>query len=235
MFNDLQVNLVSGELDLSKAARVQISMFNPYCTGKYLFALSSWVRSKGFESIEYQVSDTLQRHNFIWRDRLDYEKSIARSIQVGEQWIAQNSSVIQLCFQAFDKVSVSRWDFWINHKDFEEKNKFFHNLYTKDEGFRKVIDAEIENYFEKAGRTLLPDRKKLSKNFLIEEIAVSEISAEYFPANEIYPGPRFEPEQFLVKSDISGIAIKDMNFIHVSFSIRSSTKKDTQHVAPAYT
>jgi hypothetical protein len=217
MFSTLHVELVSGELDVELPARVQVSMFNPYCSGKYLFALSSWLRSCGFSTIEYQISDTLQRHNFAWREHLGPEQSLARSIQSGEKWLTQNASVIQLCFQAFDKVSVSRWDYWINHDKFCAKRDMLRDLYGQDSGFRMAVDSEIESYFKSIARTLTPDRKNLSAEFLIEEIAVSDLSAECFPANEIYPGPRIAPEQYLVESDIPNLALRDLRFIHVRF------------------
>lgn len=218
MFNDLRVNLISGSIDLAKPARVQISMFNPYCTGKYLLAISSWVSEQGFKAIEYQVSDTLQRHNLMWRDHLTWEQSRAKSIQTGEKWLFQNSSAIQLCYQMFDSVSISRWNFWIRHNDFAQEKKFFTDLFQTDSGFMAAVDSEIESYFVKSGRTLTEERKKLSRDFLIEEIAVSEISAKYFPANEIYPGPRFGPDQYLVEADIPGIAMKELKFIHLGFA-----------------
>jgi hypothetical protein len=92
-----------------------------------------------------------------------------------------------------------------------------------DAGFRKSIDEEIESDFHKSGRSLSDERKKLSTEFLIEEIAVSEISAKYYPANEIYPGPRFIPEQYLVDADIGlrDLHIKNMRFVHVDIIDRN--------------
>jgi len=223
MFNDITVQLISGELDIEKPARVQISMFNPFCTGKHLTALSDWINQQGFPAIEYQLSDTLQRHNFMWRDQLSPGRARARAIHSGEQWLSQNFPVIQLCFQNFEKVSISRWDFWIQHKEFPEMRTFFKELSVSNAGFRDALDEEIESYFNKSKRSLNEERKKLSLEFLIEEIAVSEISAKFYPANEIYPGPRFLPEQYLVENEIESrdLYMKKMPFVHVDIIDRN--------------
>ena len=217
MLNDLSVELAEGKIDLSLPARIQVSMHNPFCTGKYLFALSEWVRRQGFTSIDYQVSDTLQRHNYIWRDSLQIENARAQAIETGERWLTQNSAVIQLCYQAYDRVSVSRWDFWIRHPEFRGEEEFFWRLFKSDDGFRNAIDQEVEKYFSKAGRTLNKQRRELSRKFLIEETAVSEVSSKHYPANEIYPGPRFGPEQYLIAQGIDGVSMKEESFIHLQF------------------
>lgn len=220
MPNNIKVKLSSGNLIITKPARIQISMFNPYCTGKYLFALTKWLKNEGVGEIEYQVSDTLQRYNFIWRNRVNLKVARNQSLQAGEQWLTQNSPTTQFCQKVFNKFSVTRWDFWIQQKEFIEKRNFFYRLCENDSGFQAAIDEEIETYFNKLKRSLNPSRKKLSKDFLLEEIAVSEISTKYFPANEIYPGPRFRPEQYLVENNIVAdhkIYIKEMAFIHVDF------------------
>ena len=80
MVNNLEVNIVSGSLDMTKPARIQVSMFNSHCAGKYLFALSNWVKNNGIQTIEFQISDTLQRHNFTWKYGLDPAQSREKSV-----------------------------------------------------------------------------------------------------------------------------------------------------------
>lgn len=219
MPNDIEVHISSGKIINTMPARIQISMFNPCCTGKYLFALTKWLKNNGITEVEFQISDTLQRHNFLWRKQVGLEKATKLSLFAGDQWIDQNIPTAQFCGKTFNKFNTNRWNFWLQQKDFIKKRNFFYQLSEDDLGFQAAIDEEIELYFKKLGRSLNPSRRKHSKDFLIEEIAVSEISAQYFPANEIYPGPRFIPDQYLLEHDISKykIHIKDMNFIHVEF------------------
>ncbi len=215
---DLQVQLKSGEIDPKLPARLQISMFNSYCSGEYLYALCHWLKNQGLTSVEFQVADTLQKHNISWRNKCSTDQALSDAYKTGNDWFSVNAASFKYCYENFSFFCISRWEDWMKHTGFSEAKESLQKLLETDNGFRDAINQEIELYFEKTGRSLSKERRKISQNFLIEEMAVSEISARYWPANEIYPGPRFIPEIYLEESKIGkNFFLTNASFIHVDY------------------
>ena len=96
-----------------------------------------------------------------------------------------------------NKFCVWRWDALITHPAFKLLRAGLARLANEDEKFLAILKEEANNYFRRVGRTPSPERERSSIQYLIEEVAVSELCARHFPANEIYPGPRLPAETYL--------------------------------------
>lgn len=218
MINKFKVEKVSGEIDYSLPVRFQISMFSQHCTGKYLYAMLNWVGNQNIENIELQISDTLQKYNLIWRKKIEPIDAKAMADQVGIHWLQDNRNAIWSALENFDKVSVSHWENFTRHAKFKDTVLKFQDLYDNDIGFRGAVVDEVNGYFIRINRSATKARKELSTQYLIEELAVSEITSRYMPANEIYPGPRHKAEIYLCNSGIleHDFFLRDMSFIQLN-------------------
>ena len=215
----LEVKQQSGKLDLSLPTRLQISMFNPNCSGQALTAIVIWLAQQRVSELEFQVSDTLQRHNFEWRKSVKHQVAATLAHNAGEEWLNRNRNAITLSTTLFEKVSIVRWNFWIERKDHKLIEEEFRSLSGTDPEFAKSLEAEVSKYFLKSKRTDQKERREKSLDFLLEEIAVSELSARDYLTNEIYPGQRFLPEEYLISRYGQKYSLSKQNFIHLDFEM----------------
>ena len=179
-------------------ARLQISMRSKRCSGQVIREICGKLVQLKVRDVEFQIADTLHRYNSIWQHDLDETQASEHARRIGDEWLDKNQETLLFCCRSFSSVSVKRWDFWIEKKDYRESLKKIESIYETDEDFRKLIDEEVEGYFQSIGRSLTNVRKELSIRYLLEEISVSEMTASEH-VNEIYPGKRFPPEDYLAR------------------------------------
>jgi len=211
------VKHVSGVLDPNRLTRIQVSMFNRHCTGTYLTAMVNWLQCTQVAEVEFQVSDTLQRHNFRWKRQKDEVRCQRMASEAGDQWLHENGQTISLSTRIFDKVCITRWEYWLAHPEHRQVEHELRRLMKTDDEFSDAIEREIDQYFLTLKRRCTPERRRAAVDFLLEEIAVSEVSARDGLSNEIYPGPRFIPEVHMQKKYPDRFAVSRANFIHVEF------------------
>ena len=164
-----------------------------------------WLTSRGVSSVEFQLADTLQRYNQMWRYNLDEDRANRRSRSLGDKWLVTNSSTIRYAMSVFDHVTVSRWDYWLNQPEVSNIVRNLTRLTTNDVRLKSALSADIERYLQSRKTRVDSNRVTLSRAFLIEEMAVSAVSVLIEPANEIYPGERQKAELYLVQ-DYQGSA-----------------------------
>ncbi len=212
--NYCNLNAENKKNDLT--ARIEVSIGNKQCTGENFLHLCDSVIEAGYKRIEIQLSDTLHRHNLEWKLRLNSKNALQESRKLGDEWLASNAKTLTILFTRADSFSVTRWDYWIMHPKFERSKKVIEGFYKEDSVFRNLIDLEIFAYFRKLGRYPKADRIKNSIIYFIEEIAVTEFSNRLQIADEIYPGTRFEPEEYLAKTYANkrGLALGKVKFIN---------------------
>ncbi len=181
--------------------RIQISMNNKNCSGKHLLKLCKCLKNSNAENIEFQIADTLYRHNISWQSNKNLNDSFSLSIKLGDHWMVQNSQALKYCESNFLKFRVRRWEHWRSQPVVKKLVRAIEKTYCENDGFRKSIDGEINSYFLRTKRNMTKNRFLLSKKFLIEEIAVSEYSANGESCNEIYSGDWLAPEEYLATSN----------------------------------
>lgn len=189
-------------------------MFKKECTGPGLKALVIPFMNR--ESvIEFQIADTLYRHNLIWQEGVTYEAAYAKSFKLGDNWLSDNDDVIRSCSSSCKNTSVIRWNHWIDSDKFPGILEIIKGYATHDKHFAALLENEVANYFHKVNRRLTPDRKMHALGFLLEEIAVTEQAARNYLTNEIYPGPRLLPEEYLVKIYPNDLIMSQLYFINI--------------------
>jgi tRNA-dependent cyclodipeptide synthase len=197
-------------------ARVQISLANRRCSGKELGRLFEWLAAENITRVEVQLSDSLHRHNLLWSECTDLDSAHAAALKLGDAWLHENRQILGCAEAFFNNFRVTRWDRWINDSNFGTCLKKIESIYETDEIFQVLIENEIVDYFERRKRSLSSRRKELSVMYFIEEIAVTDLSNELELANEVYPGPRFEPEEYLSRTyqRRPDLVLGCVNFIH---------------------
>lgn len=223
------VSSVSGVLDASRLSRIQISPANPLCNGAAFDAMLSWLVASGCRDVDIQIADTLQRHNLVWQYGVSPRRAEMRARDVGREWVGRNGRSLNFGMSAFRSFSVSHWDFWTKSDEFPDVLASVHEIAETDSRFDALLDSEARSFFERIGRTPKADRVAMSRAFLLEEIAVSELVARRDPTNEIYPGARPQAELYLA-SDLAmtaRFALHRANFIEVAIDDRLTDEAQT--------
>lgn len=196
--------------------RIQISLYNKRCSGPFLFELVNILAQKSVTHIQVQLADTLQVHNIMWRKNIAFGKAIEIASDEGLSWIRRNRKSLSFCEQNFERFTLSRWSYWTSRDRFEERRMYYTNLRETSVEFSDAVDREIQRYFDKVDYSLSQERLACSRQFLIEEIAISDLSQAANPANEVYPGPRLVPEKLLAEdANLPSTPIRNINFLEV--------------------
>lgn len=214
---ELDIRVVHGVLDATCQARVRISLYSSRTSGACLDRLCTWLRDQGISDLELQVSDTLQRHNLIWRKKAGPGRAEALSKTKGDLWIRRNKQTIGFCAKAFNRFVISRWEYWLDHRGYPEALDFVKSLMDTDAAFREAVEKEASAYFLRVGHSLTLDRLELSKNFILEELAVSIVTSTFDPRMEIYPGSVMRPERHIATKYPDKIRDFDRGFVSVQF------------------
>jgi hypothetical protein len=150
-----------------QAARLQISVGGERHEGEKFEATIEWVRHR-FDKAIVCVNDTLQRFNFM-NDGHDECAAYKKSLRAGDAWLARHETTLS----RLPGLEVYRWDDW-KGDDFIARHEQVLDLYRRDRGFQEAIADGIKN--------------SLSKDYLLEEIAVFSLMHEQCKAVDIYPG-----------------------------------------------
>lgn len=168
-------------------ARLDISVGQPYHEGAKLQALVGWVRER-FQAATVNVCDTLQCYNLQFQG-MDRPAAIAETRRLGDAWLHRAGPVIA----ALPQLSISRWESWKNHADYLPALERTLRLYDGCAAFRGTVDEGVAGAWErKRGQpgyedARLADFERLSRQFVLEEVAVGMVMAKDRVA-DIYPG-----------------------------------------------
>ena len=172
-------------------ARLQISVGQDYHEGMELKATLEWA-SNNFETVTVCVNDTLQRHNYEFTGTSP-EDAYRVSMEDGEEWIGRNLSYIE----SYPNIMVVRWNEWRDRETYSTILQGMHDLYDTNKVFRKAVDDEITNFWQRRKVAWRDDMfskfKHHSKEYLLEECAVFSIMFSEQEAADVYPGSTLLP------------------------------------------
>lgn len=174
-------------------ARLQISVGQEYHEGEKLNATFNWVADR-FDTVTVCVNDTLQRFNHMFTG-MSEEEAYSKSESDGREWIERN----QARWRHLPNIKIVRWDTWKNDPNFKDKLSEAKKRYDEDSSFRNEVDQEILSFWQRrlssgdANKDDYERFKKLSKAYLLEEIAVFPIMSRNSSAVDIYPGSTLLP------------------------------------------
>ncbi len=181
--------------------------------------------NKQFKSCLVMVCDSLQRHTM----KISAPQNITDlhhiSNSLGNEWITRNSPAIN---ELIIPYQICRWDHWITHQNFEQKNALIKALYSSDPLFKESVDDTALEFSTRKMSTALVDIDtafNLSKEYLLEECAVMLLQAEEGYQFEIYPSKRNNAMDYVYQQVISytnknlmravSIKFKNLNSINI--------------------
>lgn len=169
------------------ACRLHISVGQPYHEGAKFEATIDWARNR-FKKVIVCVNDALQLGNLMFENGVDRSTAYVKAIKAGDQWIERNADVLA-------GTNVRRWESWKTWPDFFNAMESIVTTYDKNEEFRAAINTTALSFWEKRERlnaAYTPDKKSeflsLSKDYLLEEVAVICRMIDQQRAIDIYPG-----------------------------------------------
>ena len=214
-FNSARIRMVAGHLLPERLSRIQISMHKSNCSGEPLRAIVEWLHQSGARSVEFQIADTLHRHNVQWQLGFSAEDADVQARELGDAWIGSNKETLDYAVESFSSIRIVRWDHWIKHGRFGDYLERIRALYESDEEFASTVQMEANDYFIRNKRTITNERMNLALRYLLEEISVTEQCADRELSNEIYPGSQFAPEEYICRAKPKGVRLSYLNYVRI--------------------
>lgn len=161
--------------------------------GAYLAATLEKV-NQSFEQCVFVLGDTLQRNTLpLTRgNQLSDQDFYQESLMLGNKWIIENAHILALLKIPY---SIIRWNYWLNHPQFEQLLVETGSLYDHNLDFQKSVEINIEDYINRLknrGELLLPEEeaRKYCLKYLIEECAIMQLWIGTDCHYELYPNKR---------------------------------------------
>jgi tRNA-dependent cyclodipeptide synthase len=164
--------------------RIQMSLRNDKYEDDKLFALLEWAYNR-FNKVDLIVSDSLVRHNLMFEKNLNERDAYIEAISMGDQWLAKYRNVLK----SFN-INVSRWDDWLEHKDYKQSYESVVNQHNQGQGLQQAIKNTIDRFWMRQqayNKKSYNDYAPCGTNYMLEELAVFNCM---FPekAVEVYAG-----------------------------------------------
>jgi tRNA-dependent cyclodipeptide synthase len=137
-----------------------------------------------FKSIRIDVTDLLYRHNFM-AEGLSPSEAEAHANALGILWLARHQPLIDACPA---KPEVIRWGQWYDHPQYAKVLDGFQTAFSRSPILRDAIKNDVEGFFRRRGLEPTPAERRHSRDYLIEELAVSALQARALPRLKLYPG-----------------------------------------------
>lgn len=174
-----------------KVARLHISVGQEYHEGEKLRALAEWSKAR-FEKVIFCANDTLQRFNLMYEQAFSEAEAYQTASALGQAWITRNLTVIAQMEQA----ETVRWEQWKANSKYSKGFLKIEWLYQNNPEFKEAIDENILAIWKRKQKSdaILYDDKRftefasLSRQYLLEEMAVFSLMYETETAIDIYPG-----------------------------------------------
>ncbi len=198
--------------------RLEISVGQEYHEGAKLKAATDWARAN-FNRVVMIVGDTVQGYNIARAGNIALREAFDIARARGDAWLARNARMIE----GFD---ITRWDDWLQHKDYPANRAAVDKLYETNPEFRNHIHDTIEGFqgrhdpFMRAQDRFVP----LSKEFLLEETAVFATAYGALGGISAYPGTFLETWGMFVGREVEGApeGLKNSHWMRLQFRRRQS-------------
>jgi tRNA-dependent cyclodipeptide synthase len=169
------------------ACRLHISVGQPYHEGDKLSAAMDWARAR-FPRVIVCVNDTLQGFTIAFEKGIPRPLAYVEGLYTGDDWETRNGAVLQ-------GADIRRWESWKTWPDYPRAFAQIVALYQSDDAFRAGLDGTIDRFWSRReGKhpAYTPDRRAefhaVSRDYLLEEVAVICRMIERDRAIDIYPG-----------------------------------------------
>lgn len=202
-----------------------ISMGSGHHHGETLTAIVDWLNTHNFECGMIDVSDTLNRYNYMIAGTPEKEAfEITR--REGVKWELQNKQVLSNLKMP---IKLIHWDQWLQDPRFNPYHSAFHAAFDRNPAFRMAIMQDIQRHYSRKYNQSIHERSaadiELSKEFYIEELAVLSIQFEDYPCVEVYPGRELDCVKIVRGGQVKGVPDGLKNAVYASLFIHSIGEK----------
>jgi hypothetical protein len=146
--------------------------------------------NRSFKEVIILVNDSVQWYTHAITNSSKTEKELyENALQEGDFWIKRNTHYMKDTLKI--PYKLLRWDYWLQHKDFNYYLDKLWNLYRNDAQYKKAIDENIEEFLlrmKKRNIEIDYDRAYLlCLKYLLEECASMLLWIEEKCHFQIYP------------------------------------------------
>jgi tRNA-dependent cyclodipeptide synthase len=170
-------------------------------SGESLSAIVDWINQSSFQHGIIDLSDTLNRYNFM-REGVSEQRAMMLARQQGSQWLADNAQTLE---KLTKPAEIIRWDSWITNPDFTAMQLRVVNAYQQSLALQHAVLQDIKMFLARKSAPLSSDDYALCRAYLLEEItghcllyASSDIAA-------IYPGKQLESYKAIRAGVVPGL------------------------------
>ncbi|HEV2523688.1 MAG TPA: hypothetical protein VGU44_00965 [Gammaproteobacteria bacterium] len=158
----------------------------------YKFGATIDLVNTAFESCILLIDDSLQRHSMALNKPEDADFFYHTSIVAGDAWLTRNKQY----YQKLDCLEqIIRWDKWLKHPCYLEKQDQIKTLLSKDKDYQHSFDETIaaflkRNHHLRNGYFDDENARRLCLDYLTEECAALCLWPEINAHFEVYPNKR---------------------------------------------
>lgn len=201
--------------------RLHVSVGQPYHEGAKFQATMAWALVR-FSRVVVCVNDTLQATNMMFEQALSRTDSYLAAMEAGSEWIGRNQDVL-------DGAEIKRWDEWKSWPVYGEALRDVVQTYKSTPMFKDAVDQTAMGFWIKRRDNhpaykdeRLAEFMTLSRDYLLEEIAVICRMIEQERAIDIYPGTMLPVFDLMKRSDapVMRKSLMERDFARIDFSRR---------------
>lgn len=173
-----------------------ISVGAHYHEGEKFSATMRWAQEH-FNSCAIIVCDSLHRYNEPEHYSGDPAKALEKCLASGEDWLKRNLSAI---LSSTIPCTVTRWEDWRLHPDFNHVHRQIMGVYAQDAGMRASVEAGAQRYLR--NNPVLSDclgeaRARGCSLYILEELAGLTLFARQYGLWEAYAGAKIAALEYL--------------------------------------
>ena len=198
-----------------------VSMGGGHHSGEMLEAIVAWINHHGFEGGMIDISDTLNRYNYM-RDDIPELEAREISKRDGIKWELRNTETLSKLDMP---VKLIHWDHWLQDDRFESYLHAFETAFNKNPVLKVALMQDIQRFYTRKFNQSLHERSsadiELSKRFYLEELAVLSIQFEDYPCVEIYPGRELDCLKVVRAGKVKNVPLGLQNAVYSSLFIHN--------------
>lgn len=140
------------------------------------------------------IDDTLQRHTMALQSKEDAAFFYEKSLRAGDAWLERNEKYFK---QLKIPLKIIRWNKWLKHPHYEQKNRKVHLEINKDPLYKQAFERTVNEFLRRVYNRLLNQKPMnvdkdyvLCFDYLIEECTALCLWSELNCHFEVYPSQR---------------------------------------------
>ncbi|MGB9154832.1 MAG: tRNA-dependent cyclodipeptide synthase [Alphaproteobacteria bacterium] len=203
-----------------KAATLGVSVISPNWQGNKFAAILQFAAAN-FKTIRIDVTDALYRHGFMV-EGMEEKQALAHANSLGALWLTDNADVIAA---SPVKPIIVRWAGWYRHPDYQKTLSDFWNAYNINPVLKNAVHDDIMDFYRRKGCEPSSREYEGSRDYFIEELAVSCLQGRELPSVKIYPGDELRCFH-IVRNGLIPEAphgLENEQFAKIKFGKRSTT------------